>query len=246
MPARRTGAPTPAAPPTSRPAQSLPTLAADATGSTGERLTRDEAFDLLRRAVASLVHNENSVRASAVRSRARELLGRDSESLNERNFIRILKDAHDAEVVDLRRRGDDFEVGRAENAPSVGDQLAKAEPPPAPRSDFGAPTRLSLRGRGSGPRGRMPSVLPPELLSLGVVQPALSSSVNGTEEIAAPPPPTPGAPARPGPARKRGARKRGGKVAAGSVVAEDAAPPRGAKRPRRPRAKKSATKSGDA
>src|SRR5437773_99300 len=48
-------------------------------GSSGERLTRDEAFDLLRRTVASLATNDHSVRASAVRHRARELLGRDSE-----------------------------------------------------------------------------------------------------------------------------------------------------------------------
>ena len=85
-------------------------------GDSGERLTRDEAFDLLRRAVASLATNDHSVRASTVRDRARELLGRDSESLSERNFTRILKDAHDADVVDLRRRGDDFEVARAEAA----------------------------------------------------------------------------------------------------------------------------------
>src|SRR6266545_164889 len=107
-------------------------------GSAGERLTRDEAFDLLRRAVASLVHNDHSVRASAVRDRARELLGRDSESLSERNFTRILKDAHDADVVDLRRRGDDFEVARAEAATSVSDQLAKSQPPAVRPADASA------------------------------------------------------------------------------------------------------------
>jgi uncharacterized protein (TIGR00288 family) len=206
---------------------------ADGPGAEGERLTRDEAFDLLKRAVESLVRNDSSVRASAVRSRARELLGRDSESLSERNFIRILKDAHDAEVIDLRRRGDDFEVARAEPVPTVGDQLARAQSAITPSArPEAAPPRLSLRGRGSGPRGRVGAGIPPELLALGVVQPATghAASVNGAEE--------PEAPAVPA---KRG-RKRAAKAPAPAAEqAEDT--PRGAKRPRRARAKKSAKSS---
>jgi uncharacterized protein (TIGR00288 family) len=206
----------------------------DGPGMGGERLTRDEAFDLVRRAVAALTRDGSSVRASAVRDRARELLSRDSESLSERNFIRILKDAHDADVIDLRRRGDDFEVARAEAAPSVGDQLAKAEPPPAPRADA-TPARLSLRGRGSGARGRIPSSLPPELLALGVVQTASPVSGNGAEEIH-----EPAAPAAP--AAKRGRKRAAAKPA---PAADDTAGPKAAKRPRRPRGKKTA-KSGEA
>ena len=61
----------------------------------GERLTRAEAFDLVRRTVADLAPGDESVRASEVRRRARQLLGRDSESLSDRMFVRILKDAHD-------------------------------------------------------------------------------------------------------------------------------------------------------
>ena len=71
--------------------------------------------------------------------------------------------------IDLRRRGDDFEVARAEAGASVSEQLAKAEPPPPPRSVDTTAPRLSLRGRGSGARARLSS-LPPELLSLGVVE----------------------------------------------------------------------------
>ena len=193
---------------------------ADGIGVSGERLTRDEAFDLLRRTVEAVARGDNAVRASVVRERARQVLGRDSESLSERNFIRILKDAHDSEVIDLRRRGDDFEVARSESAPSVSDQLVASEPPPAPRP-AAAPPRLSLRGRGSGARG--PSAIPPELLSLGVVQPTVSvaESDNGAEE------PVP---------KKRGARKRAASAEGGRSAA--------AKKPRA-RAKKAA-KSGDA
>jgi uncharacterized protein (TIGR00288 family) len=203
----------------------------DGVGTSGERLTRDEAFDLLRRSVAALAEGDSSVRASAVRERARELLGRDSESLSERNFIRILKDAHDADVVDLRRRGDDFEVARAEAAPSVSDQLAKAQPIPElkPQGDPLA-GRLSLRGRGSGPRGR-PTTLPPELLSLGIVEMPRAAGSNGVE--------TP--PAAPVARAKKAARKRG---KAEETAAEGTKPP-AAKRPRRPRAKKAASKNDE-
>ena len=79
-------------------------------GVSGDRLTRDEAFDLVRRAVAALARGEETIRASDLRRKAFEMLGRDSESLSERNFARILRDAHDSDVIDLRRRGDDFEV----------------------------------------------------------------------------------------------------------------------------------------
>ena len=195
------------------PQSAAPERPADGIGVSGERLTRDEAFGLLRTTVEALARGDSAVRASAVRERARQVLGRDSESLSERNFIRILKDAHDSEVIDLRRRGDDFEVARSESAPSVGDQLAQAEPPPAPR--IVQPPRLSLRGRGAGGRGN--SAIPPELLSLGVVQTSAVApeSENGAEEPAA-------------------AKKRGRKRATG-----DAAPRAAAKKPRA-RAKKAA------
>jgi hypothetical protein len=209
----------------------------DGTGSSGERLTRDEAFELLKRAVSSLVQNDHSVRASLVRERVRELLGRDSESLSERNFVRILKDAHDADVLDLRRRGEDFEVARAEAAP-VSEQLAKAEPQPTPRSVDTTAPRLSLRGRGSGARARMSS-LPPELLSLGVVETAPRGMPvipehgdNDVEPTAAP--------------AARGAAKRGRKRAKSAEPPESAEATRGGKRPRRTRAKKSAGKADDA
>jgi uncharacterized protein (TIGR00288 family) len=209
----------------------------DAVGVSGERLTRNEAFDLLRRTVASLVQDDSSVRASAVRARARELLGRDSESLSERNFTRILQDAHDGDILDLRRRGDDFEVARAAEAPSVSEQLARSEPPPPPRTTDAAANRLSLRGRGSGAKGRM-AALPPELLSLGVVQtPAMVASDNGGE-----------APAPAAERRKRPRKKTGKTAAAAAAAAADegeAAAPKAAKRPRRGGAKRTA-KQGQA
>jgi hypothetical protein len=117
------------------------------------------------------------IRASQVRATARELLGRDSESLSERNFTRILQDAHDADIIDLRRRGSDYEVAPAAAATSVSDQLAAAEPAkaialPAPTAPTGMGARAGgpARGRGRGPIGARVGIVPPDLLSVGVVE----------------------------------------------------------------------------
>jgi uncharacterized LabA/DUF88 family protein len=158
----------PLAAPTTAP-QSPPPTSSD-VGSSGQRLTRNEAFDLVKKAVASLVSGEAAVAASLVRSTARALLGRDSESLSERNFTRILQDAHDADVIDLRRRGSDYEVGSAAGAPTVSAQLAAAEPPPPPQQTSAAQQAqrgMAARG-GRGLMGRA-GAPPPHILNVGVV-----------------------------------------------------------------------------
>jgi uncharacterized protein (TIGR00288 family) len=153
----------------------VPAPSADDVGSSGLRLRREEAFDLVRRAVGA--NGDTPVRASQVRAVARELLGRDSESLSERNFTRILQDAHDADIIDLRRRGSDYEVAPAAPSTSVTDQLAAAEPPkPAPPAVPSTPTGMGARaggparGRGRGPIGARVGIVPPDLLSVGVVE----------------------------------------------------------------------------
>jgi len=159
----------------------------DGIGTSGERLTRDEAFRLVREAVGALATDERPARASVVRTKAREILGRDSASLSQDNFARILRDAHDADVIDLRRRGDDFEVAPAATAAPVSEQLnvaaaatrhdeaahagaggaspSTAKPTHAPRGmaprGVGGRSRPGAGGKVAGP--------PPELLSIGVV-----------------------------------------------------------------------------
>jgi uncharacterized protein (TIGR00288 family) len=149
--------------------------ASDGIGSSGIRLRREEAFDLVRRAVGA--NGEAPVRASQVRASARELLGRDSESLSERNFTRILQDAHDADIIDLRRRGSDYEVAPAAPSTSLTDQLAAAEPPkpiapaaPSAPTGMGARAGGPARGRGRGPIGARVGIVPAGLLSVGVVE----------------------------------------------------------------------------
>ena len=165
-----------AEPVAAQPVVTQPAAAAtsDGIGDSGTRLTRDEAFDLMRRAVEHIATHGGGTRASDVRRIARELLGRDSESLSERNFTRILKDAHDSDIIDLRRRGDDYEVRPAVVAAPIVDQLGAAAIANAPKPPANAtPAPRGMGPRGVGGRGRHPGpktpAVPMDLLSVGVV-----------------------------------------------------------------------------
>ncbi|HET9002833.1 MAG TPA: NYN domain-containing protein [Gemmatimonadaceae bacterium] len=204
--------------------------AAELIGESGERLTRDEAFQLVRQAVESLTRDEDdAARASEVRVRARELLGRDSESLGERMFTRILRDAHDADMIDLRRRGDDFEVARAVAAPSVREQLVRAESAATTPATTGtALSTAAAARRGMGPRsapGRgvrgRPGLAgpPPDLFAVGVIEePAMTTHAVPAPLAAEPEEPVaveePAAAAR----RPRGTAKRGARKAPAPAV----------------------------
>jgi uncharacterized protein (TIGR00288 family) len=169
-------APTAASAPVARHArpERRPTAPVDTSiGLAGVRLTRDEAFSLVRRAVEALTTGDSSVMAEQVRVKARALLGRDSESLSDRNFTRILRDTHDAGAVDVRRRGDSFEVARVEGIVSVADQLSAAEAQAkadGPKPPVAAPAPRGVgASRGHPAKGRAGAKLPPSLLLLGVV-----------------------------------------------------------------------------
>ncbi|MEP6733046.1 MAG: NYN domain-containing protein [bacterium] len=238
-----------------RPEQPPRVETSESIGISGERLTRDEAFDLLRRTVASLTTGDAAVRASVVRSKARELLGRDSESLSDRNFPRILKDAHDNDIIDLRRRGDDFEVARVAEAESVADQLVKSAISNAPAPTATAPVQRGMGPRGtSGPRGRggrAGGAPPADLLSIGVVGPS-SSAANVASpvvaSVAAPVAATPPAPvqAEAAPTTKapaaKGARKKAAKKSAPAAKVATPEPAPKAKAKSAPPAKKVAAK----
>ena len=179
--------------------------------------------------------------AEQVRVKARALLGRDSESLSERNFTRILRDTHDAGAVDVRRRGDSFEVARVEGIVSVAEQLSAAEaqakadgpkPPvvaPAPRGVGAA--------RGHPAKGRAGAKLPPSLLLLGVVDdsPAPVASFAALPVPAAAVAPRKERAARAAPAAKTPAPR---KPAAKSPVAIGDGAPKAARAVAKPRAKK--------
>ncbi len=197
-------------------------------GRTGERLTRSEAFDLVRRAVESLVSGDETVSARDVRPAAFKALGRDSESLSERNFPRILKDAHDANIIDLRRRGDDYEVALAASATPITDQLNRAAAAavaatPATHAAV-APRGMGHRGgggRGPAPRGKL-AAPPPELLNIGIVEtvesplvtPPTAGEAEPVKETAAAAESTAPAVTKAAPAPRKSTAKRGAKRAA--------------------------------
>jgi uncharacterized protein (TIGR00288 family) len=221
--------------------------AADDIGAAGERLTRTEAFDLVRRATEALVSGDAAASARSVRRRAWELLGRDSESLSERNFNRILKDAHDADVIDLRRRGDDFEVA-ALSAPPVAEQVEAEQRALVPVPSANAP----VAPRGMGPRGAGPGrrggpvgrgAPPPDLLMVGVVDmptpaAAMPSIPSAPTSAPAPVPTTSGngatrdevkpsrEPVAPAPSAREGKNARGGKPAQKKAAGKPAPKPR--------------------
>jgi uncharacterized protein (TIGR00288 family) len=172
----------------------------DTIGLSGEKLTRAEAFDLVQRAVASLVKGVQTTTAVKVRKKSFELLGRDSETLAARMFERILRDAHDADVIDLRRRGDDYEVGRVAEAATISDQLAKKEAEIVQEqkaakiaSGTAGPSGLGTRGRAPA-RGGSRGGPPPELLMVGVVSQSTSAAAAAAAKPAVPATPVVAAP----------------------------------------------------
>ena len=200
-------------------------------------LRREEAFDLVRKAAAAMIEGESSVPASALRRRAHEILGRDSETLSDRFFNRVLRDAHDADIIDLRRRGDDFEVALPAQVAPVAEQLNRAA---AAHAAPTATTTAAPAVRGMGPRG-IPAkgrggrgAPPAELLMVGVVQSATAPAP------AAAPEPAAIAAAEAAPAAKgRGRQKAPAKAKAASGDAKAA--PKKKAAARAPRAKKEAT-----
>jgi uncharacterized protein (TIGR00288 family) len=203
----------------------------DGIGLAGQRLTRDEAFDLVKRSAKALIQGDTTVAASTLRRKAFEILGRDSESLNSRFFDRVLRDAHDADIIDLRRRGDDYEVALPAPVAPVAEQLnrAAAAHAPAVQASAAVPALRGMGPRGIPARGRGGrGGPPPELLMVGVV------------DTPAPAPLPPAAPveepAATAPAKGRGrARTAKSKAAAG-----DAKSTPKKKAARAPRAKKTA------
>jgi hypothetical protein len=205
----------------------------DGIGASGERLTRDEAFQLVRRAVGALATDDRPAKASDVRVKARELLGRDSASLSQDNFTRILRDAHDGVVIDLRRRGDDYEVAPAVTAAPVSEQLnvaaaaTRAEAPvaaAAPVAPRGVGPRSAPGRGGRGGFGARLGAPPPELLSVGVVDlPAAASPVIKVEAKSTSKSESESEePAAPAPVAKRARAKRAASPAAASGAAAKA------------------------
>jgi len=137
------------------------------------------AYSLLQHATRSLVGRGGAARDADVKRKMLELApGFDETGLGFSKFSRFLRQAHDAEAVDLRRMEDgSYEValpasGKRLPPPALGE--AAAAPTPAPEATeeaaaaeapaAAAPTTGSRSGRGRrGRRGGAPEGVPPVL-----------------------------------------------------------------------------------
>ncbi len=225
--AERGGAESPSA---SRRADALPKDAA------GARLSLARAFDLMRDALRQL---DTPVGHEALRLRMSALFGRDDALLEPGRFVRLLRQANDAEVADVRKlNDDDYEISphptddpRARTGipvrPIVTDTTAPADA--AAAAPVGAPVaRFGVRSRPS--RTARPVQIPligvvelEEPAAAGVVG-VISAADESGAEVEAPA------------ARGRSRRARGGaKKAAKTEAPEAPAAEAAAKKPRRSR-----------
>jgi uncharacterized protein (TIGR00288 family) len=177
----------------------------------GAELTLARAFEMMRRALGEF---RKPVGSDALRLRMVALLGREDPLLEPARFIRLLRQAHDAEVADVRKHGDDeYEVlgrGIEDLAPSPATPIAAA----APSSDGaeGTDREEAATAASSGPirggiRFRRGSRLPvgkPEIAMVGVVSLDEEHPAKPAKKKAAPRAPA----AAEGEPRKRAARSR--------------------------------------
>jgi uncharacterized protein (TIGR00288 family) len=206
------------------------------------QLTLAAAFQLLARALTEL---PSPVAGEALRARMAALHGKEDTLLDTERFARLLRQANDAEIADVRQLGDQsYEVsphrtalGLARNASSGSGEVqvtgsdGNGSASPAPGSADTTVRTAALRFR----RGSRAPIRPLELPLVGMVQvddePKAPQAEPTAETVAE------AAPAASGRPRKRGGRGAGAKKEAAGAVVE--ATPSEAKKPRRSRAKKS-------
>ncbi|MFL5518014.1 MAG: hypothetical protein ACJ8DJ_17795, partial [Gemmatimonadales bacterium] len=204
-------------------------------------MTLAKAFQLMSQALTEL---RGPVTQDALRLRMAALHGRDDALLDSTRFPRLLRQANDAEIADVRKVGeDDYEISLHRSA-----ALAAANAPPAPRAEAAPPPAepeaaaqpepsgaAGGSGRDNGSRfgvrfrrGSRGSSRPGEIPLIGVVQ----------MEVAPDEPPSAEAPSAEAaeetpakkPARTRRAPRKKAAAAAATTpapeAAEDAAPPK--------------------
>jgi len=128
-----------------------------------------EAFGLLKQALGRLGGDE-PVTADAVREKMAEMTGPDAEALEPARFPKLLRQAHDAEIIDLSKQEDG---GYAVKLRPGGDVAAPSPvagtiaPAPTPAGPPAVPASRSARFR-RGARG--PQGPPPAIPKIGVVE----------------------------------------------------------------------------
>ncbi len=215
--AARAPAPAPARAPAPAPAPAPPASSARLAPPAPGQMTLSGAFDLLRKALGEL---PTPARHELVRARMAALHGREDPLLRAGRFARLLRQANDAEIADVKKTGDDeyeLTLSRVERARMVPNGTAvpmlavaatdgaAGEPPATPDPAAGRPATLRFR-RGS--RGPLHSSAVP---MVGMVQ------------VEAPPPPEAEKETPTKPARSRGRRRSSKPAKAPTGSAETAA-----------------------
>jgi uncharacterized protein (TIGR00288 family) len=230
-----------------RPAAEAPRAEPARTGA----LTLARAFQLMSQALQEL---RTPVAQEPLRLRMVALHGRDDALLDAARFPRLLRQANDAEVADVRKVGeDDYEVAPHRTAALIGSAPSAGQPPAPPRDEPTAETEVVLveqvepvestepaaAGRENGVRmglrfrrGSRGSLRPGEIPLIGMVQ----VDSQQEPEPAAAPAESESAAAEPAPKKPR-ARAPRKKAATAAAKAAAPAPPEGEKPPRRPRAR---------
>jgi uncharacterized LabA/DUF88 family protein len=214
----------------------------------GGPLTLSGAFDLLRRALGELA---TPARHDVVRARMAALHGREDPLLHPSRFPRLLRQANDAEIADVKKTADDeyeLSLSRVERA-----RITPNGSPVVPVLPLGSP--IAETPSGDGPPTTESLVRTATLrFRRGSRGPLLSSAVPmvGLVEIERPAQPAPAsAPLATKPARSRNRRGAGpvkaesepelGESAGSDAPAADARPTGPARRPRSRRGRGRAT-----
>jgi uncharacterized protein (TIGR00288 family) len=207
---------------------------------TGGSLTLARAFQLMSQALSEF---RSPVGHEALRLRMVAMHGREDPLLETARFPRLLRQANDAEVADVRKLGDDEYEISAQRTPGRPQQqpLPSRDEMPAPMPEV-APETASAAEPATGPRengqrfgvrfrrGSRGPLRPGEIPLIGVVQMDASAEAEPLMETA---------PAEPAQEEKRPRARRPRKKAAAAPAGSepeggDPAPPKG----RRPRARK--------
>jgi len=152
-----------------------------------------DAFGLLKQALSRLGGGDKPVSADALRDTMMELKGDAAEPLEPERFPKLLRQAHDAEIIDLSKEEDGAYAVKLRDEPPAAAALEPAESvaagdlddandPPMPASSAppsmrsaapptrggvgGVPSRSARFRRGS----RGPRAAPPEIPKIGVVE----------------------------------------------------------------------------
>ena len=208
--------------------------AAATRGGSDQPLTLAQAFELMRQSLGEL---GSPVGAEAVRNRMAAMNGRNDPLLEKVRFERFLRQAHDAEVADVKKLGEDdfeistrpgFRVERPVGAPAAAETSTSAPGVgPSPRAEAAAQgngKRAGLRFR----RGARGGITRQEIPMVGVVS---------VEE----PAPAPAEKTKPSGRRPARGKGRPPKALAETPTAATPAAPAEAtavRKPRRPRARK--------